>query len=58
MYLAFLSDKVVYVAPTCGGLYATDAVDGHVLWQFSPPSDERGACAVFHGLGYAQTNDA
>ena len=59
VYPRLLSDKVVYVAPTCGGLYAIDAVDGHVLWQFSPPSQSSvDAFAVFHGLGYAQTNDA
>lgn len=59
VYPRLLSDDIIYVAATCGGLYALDATDGRVLWEFSA-SDESPVeeLASFRGLGYALTDDA
>ena len=59
VYPRLVSGEIAYMAPTCGGLYAIDATDGHTLWELlapdQPPVD---AMVMFAGLGYAQTVDA
>ncbi|MCB0190024.1 MAG: PQQ-like beta-propeller repeat protein, partial [Caldilineaceae bacterium] len=59
VYPRLLSDNIIYVAPTCGGLYALDAFDGRVLWRYSAPGESRvEKFTLFRGLGYALTDDA